>query len=419
MSQFRPRALAFGVALAALSVSLAAAQTAAPAAPAAAPPAASPAAPTTDRQSPLFGRPAGATLAPVPSPPLATAADKLPVTKFKVPDGFKVEVFASGVANAREMTLGAKGTVFVGTRMIDKVYALTEDGGKTKMHVIASGLYRPNGVAFHDGALYVAELSRISRLDKIEDNLDTPPKPVLVYDDLPKDEAHGWKFIAIGPDNKLYVPVGSPGNITMPPETHAQIRRINLDGTGAEVIARGVRNTVGFDWNPASKEMYFTDNGRDWVSEDLPNDELNRITASGKKHFGFPFCHQGNFTDPEFGWGHSCDEFEPPIALLGPHGASLGMRFYTGSQFPAEYKNSIFIARHGSWNRTKKIGGDIINVKLNPDGTVKSYAPFMTGFIEDNKYLGRPVDVLQMKDGSLLVSDDFNGAIYRISYAGP
>jgi len=283
--------------------------------------------------------------------------------------------------------------------------------------VIASGLHRPNGLAFHKGALYVAELSKVLRLDDIEDHIDSPPKPTVISDQFPKDEAHGWKFIAIGPDDKLYVPIGSPGNITMPPDTHAQIRRMNLDGSGSEVIARGVRNTVGFDWHPTTKELYFTDNGRDWVSEDIPEDELNRLTASGKKHFGFPFCHQGNFTDPEYGWGHTCDEYEKPIALLGPHSAALGMRFYTGDMFPAEYKNAIFIARHGSWNRTKKVGGDIVVAKLNEDGSVKSIEPFLTGFLEDNKYVGRPVDVQVMKDGSMLVSDDFNGAVYRVSYA--
>ena len=193
---------------------------------------------------------------------------------------------------------------------------------------------------------------------------------------------------------------------------------MNLDGSGMEVVVQGVRNTVGFDWHPTTKELYFTDNGRDWVSEDMPEDELNRVAASGKKHFGYPFCHQGNFADPEHGWGHSCDDYEPPVALLGPHSAALGMRFYTGDMFPAEYKNAIFIARHGSWNRTKKVGGDVMVAKLNPDGSVKSVEPFLTGFLEDNKYVARPVDVQMMKDGSLLVSDDYNGAVYRVSHGG-
>ena len=368
--------------------------------------------------SPLIGRPdneAAMKLAPIAPPPIPAALDKLPVAKLKVPKGFKIEVFASGVANARSMREGDKGTVFVGSRLIDKVHAIVEKNGKREVKVIASGLHRPNGLAFHNGTLYIAELSKISKIDKIEDNLDNPGKPTLVYDDLPKDEAHGWKFIAIGPDNKLYVPVGQPGNNVLHDSAHGQIRRINLDGTGAEVIARGVRNTVGFDWSPTTKDLYFTDNGRDWASEDVPEDELNRVTKVGQ-HFGSPYCHQGDFPDPEFGWGHSCDEFVKPVAKMGPHSASLGMRFYTGNMFPSEYKNAILVARHGSWNRSKKIGGDIVVVKLNKDGSVKSVEPFITGFIENNNYVGRPVDVLVMKDGSLLISDDFNGAIYRVTY---
>ena len=387
-----------------------------PAAPA---PAGAPA-PAQDRGSALFGRPEGtdaAKLAPISGPPIPTAANRLPLDKLSVPPGFKVEVFASGVANARSLRQGDKGTVFAGTRSLDKVYAVQTVDGKPAVKVIASGLHRPNGLAFHKGALYVAELSKIWRFDDIEEKLDAPPKPVLVYDDLPKDEAHGWKFIAIGPDEKLYVPVGAPGNILMPPETHAQIRRMDLDGKNVEVVARGVRNTVGFDWNPATKLLTFTDNGRDWVSEDIPNDELNVLSEPDKQHFGFPYCHQGSFTDPEYGWGHSCSEFTPPVGLLGAHTAALGMRFYTGGQFPAEYKNAIFIARHGSWNKTNKIGGDVVVAKLGSDGKVASLEPFLTGILQDNKYVGRPVDVLVAKDGSLLVSDDYNGAIYRVSYA--
>jgi glucose/arabinose dehydrogenase len=369
---------------------------------------------------PLIGRPeteGAMKLAPVAPPPIPTAADKLPVAKLHVPKGFKVEVFASGVANARSMREGDKGTIFVGSRLIDKVHAIVTKDGKREVKVIASGLHRPNGIAFHNGTLYIAELSRVSKIDQIEDNLDSPPKPTLIYDDLPKDEAHGWKFLAVGPDNKLYLQVGQPGNNVMPSDKHAQIRRINLDGSGAEVVARGVRMTVGFDWHPASKDLYFTDNGRDWLSEDIPEDELNRLTKVGQ-HFGSPYCYQGDFLDPEFGWGHSCDEFVKPVAKMGPHAGALGMRFYTGHMFPAEYKNAIFVARHGSWNRTKKFGGDVAVVKLNKDGSVKSVEPFMTGFLENNNYVGRPVDVLVLKDGSLLVSDDFNGAIYRVSYAG-
>ena len=368
--------------------------------------------------SPMIGRPdneAAAKLAPVAPPPLPAAADKLPTAKLKLPPGFSIEVYASGMANARSLALGDKGTVFVGSRLVDKVYAITSKDGKHEVKVLASGLYRPNGVAVHDGTLYIAELSRISKIENVEDVLDNPPKPTMIYDNLPKDEAHGWKFIAVGPDNKLYVPVGQPGNNVLHDEAHGQIRRINLDGSGAEVVALGVRNSVGFDWNPDTKQLYFTDNGRDWLSEEIPNDELNRVTKVGED-FGAPYCYQGNIPDPEFGWGRSCGEFTAPVGLMGPHAAALGMRFYTGSMFPAEYKNVIFVARHGSWNRTNKFGGDIAVVKLNEDGTVKSVEPFLTGFLEDNKYVGRPVDVLLMKDGSLLVSDDWNGAVYRIGY---
>lgn len=368
--------------------------------------------------SPLIGRPnteGAMKLAPIAPPPIPTAADKLPVDKLVVPKGFKVEVWASGIFNARTMRLGDKGTVFVSGRLNDKVHAVTDKGGKREVKVIASGMHRPNGLAYKDGTLYVAEISKVTKFEKIEDSLDNPPKGTVIYDDLPKDEAHGWKFIGIGPDNKLYIPVGLPCNNCPAPDTHGQMRRINLDGSGMEVIARGIRNTVGFDWHPVSKQLYFTDNGRDWVSEDVPEDELNRITKVGE-HFGNPFCHQGDFPDPELGWGRSCDEFVKPIAKMGPHTAALGMRFYTGKMFPAEYRNQIFVARRGSWNRTKKAGGDVVVVKLNADGTVKSITPFMTGFLQNNNYVARPVDVMLMQDGSMLVSDDFNGAIYRVSH---
>jgi glucose/arabinose dehydrogenase len=371
--------------------------------------------------SPLIGRPntdAAMKLAPVAPPPIPATPEKLATVpgKLKLQKGFNIELYAGNVPNARSMRQGDKGTIFVGSRLQDKVHYITESGGKRDVKVLVSGLYRPNGLAIKDGTLYIAELSKISKIEKVEDNLDKSPKPVEIYSDLPKDEAHGWKFIGIGPDNKLYVPIGQPCNNCLPPDTHAQIRRINLDGSGAEVIAKGVRNTVGFDWHPVSKELYFTDNGRDWASEDVPEDELNRVTKVGQ-HFGSPFCYQGDFLDPEFGWGRSCDEFEKPVLKTGPHSASLGMRFYTGGNFPAKYKNAIFIARHGSWNRTKKFGGDILAVFLNPNGTVKGTEVFISGFLgPDNNYIGRPADVLFTKDGSMLISDDFNGAVWRVSY---
>jgi glucose/arabinose dehydrogenase len=355
------------------------------------------------------------TLRGVPQPPFPTPPEKLQTAQLKLPKGFKLEVFISGIADSRSLRVGDKGTVFVSNRQRDKVYAVVERGGKRETKVIAAGLDRPNGLAFHNGALYIGEGSKISKLDRIEDNIDNPGKPVVIYSDLPNHQSHGWKFIAIGPDNKLYINVGAPCNICEPPATNAQIRRVNLDGSGAEPFALGVRNSVGFDWHPVTKDFYFTDNGRDWLSEDLPEDELNRVTKVGQ-HFGFPYCHQGNFTDREMGWGRSCNDFTPPVALLGPHSAALGMRFYTGKMFPAEFRNAIFIARHGSWNRTRKIGGDVVVAKLHVNGTVKSVEPFVTGFLQNNEYWGRPVDVQVMKDGSMLISDDYAGAIYRVTY---
>jgi glucose/arabinose dehydrogenase len=410
-----PRGLVLaGALLGAFTLAAHAQQPANPPAAGAAPAAAQPLPPG----SPLIGRPdneAAAKLAPVAPPPLAAAADKLPLAKLKVPAGFNVEVYAAGMANARSLAQSDKGTVFVGSRLVDKVYAIVNKDGKRQVKVIASGLYRPNGVAFKDGTLYIAELSKVSKIEKIDDVIDNPPKPTVIYDNLPKDEAHGWKFIAIGPDNKLYVPVGQPGNNVLHDDAHGQIRRINLDGSGAEVYAVGVRNTVGFDWNPETKHLYFTDNGRDWLSETVPEDELNRVTKTGED-FGAPFCYQGNIIDQELGWGKSCSDYSPPVGLMGPHTAALGMRFYTGNMFPKAYKNAIFVARHGSWNKSKKEGGDVVVVKLDKDGKVKSVEPFLTGFLQDNKYVGRPVDVMQLKDGSLLVSDDWNGAVYRITY---
>ena len=374
------------------------------------PPPPTPNMPTSDAASKLRG---------IPQPPFAAAADKLPVAQLKAPKGFKIEVYASGIPNARSLRLGDKGTLFVGNRVLDKVYAVTTDkDGKRAVKVIASGMDRPNGLAFHDGTLYVAEGTKISKLEKIEDNLDNPPKPVVIYSDLPNHQSHGWKFLALGPDNKLYVNVGAPCNICEPPPGNAQIRRIALDGSGVEIVAHGIRQVVGMDFHPLSKVLYFTENQRDWLSEDAPQDKLNRLLNPGTDNFGFPYCGGGDTPDPQYGWGHSCDEFTKPVAQLGPHSAPLGMRFYTGKMFPAQYKNAIFIARHGSWNRSKKNGGDVVVAKLNPDGSVKSIEPFITGFIADNNYVARPADLDWLKDGSMLLSDDYNGAVYRITY-GP
>ena len=387
-----------------------------------APPAAAPAPPPKQEEEPFWavGRPKsgpGLSMAPVPAFPIPTPADKLPIAKIKVPPGFKVELFASDILDARGLRQGDKGTVFVSSLFVaGKIYAVVDKGGKREVKTIAEKLMLPNGIEYHKGALYVATPKAITRYDNIEDSLDNPPPPVPVYDQLPGDIPHGWKFIKIGPDGKLYVPVGAPCNICEPSDQYAQIRRINLDGSGMEVVARGVRNTIGFDFHPRTGELWFTDNQRDWLSEDLPNDELNRVTRPGQQHFGFPYCHQGNFADPQHGWGTACEDFTKPALLLGPHSAPLGMRFYTGKMFPKKYEGAIFIARHGPWNRTTKYAADVVAVFLNKDGTVKAAEPFLTGLVENNAYLGRPVDVLVLKDGSLLVSDDHNGAIYRISY---
>ena len=367
------------------------------------------------------GRPeaeAAVKLAPVPALPIATALDKLPVNKLKLPKGFNIEVYSAGLTNARSLRIDDKGNVFVSTRTIDKVYAITDKNGKKEVKTIATGLNSPNGIALHNGTLYIAEINEISKIDNIADQLDNPPKPTVIYDDLPSDAPHGWKFLTVGPDNRLYFNIGAPCNICMPSDRHAQIRSINLDGSDMKVVARGIRQIVGMDWHPTLKQLYFTENQRDWLSEDQPNDKLNRVTQPGKDNFGFPYCGGGDIPDPQFGWGHSCDEFTKPIAPLGPHSAPLGMRFYTGKMFPAQYRNAVFIARHGSWNKSKKLGGDVIVAHLNPDGTVKSFEPFITGFIVDNNYIGRPVDMEWLKDGSMLLSDDYNGAVYRITY-GP
>ena len=358
-------------------------------------------------------------MAPVPAFPIPTAADKLPINKIKVPKGFKVEVWASNILDARGMREGDKGTLFVSSLFVaGKIYAVTDKGGKREVKTIAEKLFLPNGIEFHKGSLYVATPKDITRYDNIEANLDAPPKPVMVYDKLPGEVPHGWKFIKIGPDGKMYVPVGAPCNICESDDRFAKIFKMNLDGTGMEVVAHGVRNTVGFDFDPKDGSLWYTNNGRDWLSEDLPNDTLNRVGKPGKDHFGFPYCHQGDFADPEFGWGKNCNDYTKPALKTGPHAGTLGMRFYTGKQFPEKYQGAIFIARHGPWNRTKKFAADVIVAWPDGKGGIKKMEPFMTGLVEKNQYLGRPVDVHVMKDGSMLVSDDHNGAIYRISYAG-
>ena len=345
-------------------------------------------------------------------------ARDLPLNLIKLPTDFKIELYAAHVPGARSMSMSPTGILFVGSRHAGKVYAIqdsNQDGRGDKVYVIAQGLDTPNGVAFHNGSLYVAEVSRIIRFDNIENRLANPLPPVVVSVDFPSEQHHGWKFIRVGPDEKLYVPIGAPCNVCLE-YGYAVITRLNLDGSQHEIYAEGIRNTVGFDWHPDSKELWFTDNGRDQMGDDLPPDELNHAADEGL-HFGFPYCHGGEILDPEFGLGHGCSEYVAPVQKLGAHVASLGMRFYSGDMFPSRYQKQIFIAEHGSWNRSKKSGYRISMVSLKGKQAM-SYVAFAEGWLQGQKAWGRPVDIENMADGSLLVSDDLAGAIYRIYYVG-
>lgn len=350
------------------------------------------------------------------------APDHIRLDTLRVPSGFKIDLYAGRVPNARQMAVGEKGTVFVGSRDAGdgQVYALVDadhDNVAEELHVIVSGLRQPSGVAFRDGALYVAEIHRILRFDNIEETFRNKPPYQVVNDEYPRDGWHGWKFIAFGPDDKLYVPVGAPCNVCEPrKDIYATITRINPDGSGLEIYARGVRNSVGFDWHPVTGELWFTDNGRDLLGDNRPPDELNRVTGPGL-HFGFPYWHGSNVPDPQFGKGRSASEFTLPAQELDPHVAAIGMRFYTGTLFPEEYRNQIFIAEHGSWNRTNKIGYRVTLVRLK-ENTPISYEPFAHGWLQGEQAWGRPADVLVMPDGALLVSDDAANCIYRITYSG-
>ncbi len=338
------------------------------------------------------------------------------LSRLTLPPGFSIEVWADGLANARSMAMGERGTIFVGTRTAGNVYAVsTGADGVRQVRTLLKGLNMPNGVAFRGGALYVGEIDRIRRYDGIENRLDSPPAPVDVAR-LPNDKWHGWRYLGFGPDGKLYVPVGAPCNVCdRDSEDYATILRMNADGSGREVVARGVRNSVGFTWHPRTRALWFTDNGRDELGDEVPSCELNKVSRLGE-HFGFPFCHQGDIADPEFGKMRSCSTATAPVQKLGPHVAPLGLKFYGGRQFPAEYRGQLLIAEHGSWNRSTPIGYRVMRVKLDGDRAV-AYEPFITGWLsDDRKVSGRPVDVLELADGSVLVSDDVAGVIYRVSY---
>lgn len=342
--------------------------------------------------------------------------------RIKLPDGFKIEIYAEGVVNARSMSLSPNGTLFVGTRGDGRVYALKDTDGDNKIdkqYTLAKKLNMPNGVAFKDGDLYVAEVNRVIKFENIEANLDNPPQPKVVNDSYPSKSHHGWKYIAFGPDGKLYVPVGAPCNICeSEDEVFNTITRINADGSGKEIVHRGIRNTVGFTWHPETGQLWFTDNGRDWMGDDKPACELN-VATEDYQHFGYPYCHQGDLADPKFGNKRPCSDFIAPAKNLGPHTAPLGVEFYTANQFPAQYKGQILIAEHGSWNRKKKIGYRVMLVTLDGNKAT-SYEPFAEGWLDEaeDEVYGRPVDLEFLPDGSMLVSDDFSDVIYRIYYAG-
>jgi glucose/arabinose dehydrogenase len=344
---------------------------------------------------------------------------KMLVSTIDLPPGFSIDLYADNVPGARSMALSPSGVLFVGTRKGGRVYAVLDQDRNMqadRVMTVAEGLEIPNGVALWQGDLYVAEVHRVLRYRQIESRLKTPPEPEVVYDQFPKDRHHGWKFIRFGPDGRLYVSVGAPCNVCLRDnKVYASITRLNRDGSGFEVFAHGVRNSLGFDWHPQTGELWFTDNGRDWLGDDQPPDELNRA-ARIDLHFGFPFCHGGAVGDPEFGSQKSCDQFTAPSVLLDSHVAPLGMRFYTGKMFPEAYRNQIFIAEHGSWNRSRKVGYRVTLVRMNGSRII-GYEPFASGWRIGNSAWGRPVDMEVMFDGSLLVSDDKNGVIYRIHWA--
>ena len=388
-------------------------QATAPAAPAAAAPAPPPA-----WQQGRTPDQASSKLAPHAGRMTATPASEIPVSNFKLPPGFKAEVWATGIPGGRAMARGEGGKIYVGTRAIGRVYEITDNGTQRTSRVVVDKLTQPAGVAIKDGSLYVMAIDKVLRFDGIEKNPNAAPVDMTAAFKLPKEQHHNWKYIAFGPDGKLYVPFGAPCNICVPPsDEYAQIRRYNADGSGMEVIARGVRNTVGFAWHPVTKELWFTDHGRDWMGDDGPEDELNVLAKAGN-NYGFPYCHANGVPDKDIKKANPCDGVTLPVTNMGPHAAAMGVLFYTGSMFPAEYRNAMFVARKGSWNRTQKFGFDVVTVRPAADNKGAKVEPFMTGFLDPatDSFSGRPAYLLQLPDGSLLVSDEQLGAIYRITY---
>jgi glucose/arabinose dehydrogenase len=358
-------------------------------------------------------------LAPHAGKMTETSRGEIPINNFNLPPGFAVEVWATGIPGGRAMALGDKGKIYVGTRIIGRVYEITDNGDTRTSRVVVDKLTQPAGVAFAKGSLYVFAIDKVLRYDGIESNPNVQPVDLTAKFNLPPLQHHNWKYVRFGPDGKLYVPFGAPCNICEPTAEYAQLRRYNPDGSGMEVIARGIRNTQGFDWNPKTGELWFTDHGRDWMGDNGPQDELNRISKPGL-FFGYPYCHAEGVPDQDIKKANPCDGVTKPVALMGPHAAVMGVQFYTGKMFPAEYRDTLFVVRKGSWNRTKPFGFDVVNIRASADGKNAKITPFMTGFLDAKSggynFSGRPAYLLQMPDGALLVSDEQLGAIYRVSY---
>jgi glucose/arabinose dehydrogenase len=358
-------------------------------------------------------------LAPHAGKMTETSRGEIPINNFNLPPGFAVEVWATGIPGGRAMALGDKGKIYVGTRIIGRVYEITDNGDTRTSRVVVDKLTQPAGVAFAKGSLYVFAIDKVLRYDGIESNPNVQPVDLTAKFNLPPLQHHNWKYVRFGPDGKLYVPFGAPCNICEPTAEYAQLRRYNPDGSGMEVIARGIRNTQGFDWNPKTGELWFTDHGRDWMGDNGPQDELNRISKPGL-FFGYPYCHAEGVPDQDIKKANPCDGVTKPVALMGPHAAVMGVQFYTGKMFPAEYRDTLFVVRKGSWNRSKPFGFDVVNVRASADGKNAKITPFMTGFRgakgDTYDFWGRPAYLLQMPDGALLVSDEQMGAIYRVSY---
>jgi len=362
-------------------------------------------------------------LAPHAGKMTETSAADIPIKNLRMPAGFRAEIWATGLPGGRAMAVSEDGKkVWVGTRVIGRVYEVSDDGKARSVRTVVDKLTQPAGVAYNKGSLYVMAIDKVLRFDGIAKNPSAQPVDLTAKFDLPKEQHHNWKYIAFGPDGKLYVPFGGPCNICEPPtKEYAQIRRYNADGSGKEVIATGVRNSVGFDWHPKTKELWFTDHGRDWAGDNGPQDELNKISKVGQ-NFGFPYCHANGIPDPDIKKEGACKGVTRPVALMGPHAAAMGIKWYTGRMFPAEYQNTAFVVRKGSWNRSKPFGFDVVQVTPNEDGKGAKIKSFITGWNQDKenyKFWGRPAYVVQMPDGALLVSDEQVGAIYRISYRAP